>query len=146
MYRCKAVVTRAANDPLQSRRRPLLGGAFNQEKALVGAFYVIVKTDGWFTALVVTDTILLVLGRYLMVINSSINIIIYCWGGKQFKAVLLSLICCRRIEDQVGDQTAPNQHSKLDTNSNFAVSKLHQLAAAKKGRKCHFMCHTEYTS
>ena len=73
-----------------------------------------------YKAAVVTDTILVVLGRYLMVINSSINIIIYCWGGKQFKAVLLSMICCRRIEDQqVGDQTATNQHSKLDTNSNL---------------------------
>ena len=31
-----------------------LVGAFNQEKAIVGAFYVIVKTDGSFAALVVT--------------------------------------------------------------------------------------------
>ena len=30
----------------------VLVGAFNQEKALVGAFSMIVKTDGWFTALV----------------------------------------------------------------------------------------------
>ena len=29
-------------------------GAFNQEKALVGAFSVIVKTDGSFAALIIT--------------------------------------------------------------------------------------------
>ena len=43
--------SRAANEPSatfsQSRRRPLLG-AFNQEKAQVGAFSVIVKTLRWF--------------------------------------------------------------------------------------------------
>ena len=31
-----------------------LVGIFNQEKALVGAFFVIVKTDGSFAALVIT--------------------------------------------------------------------------------------------
>ena len=29
---------------------------------------------------------------------------------------------------------------------NFAVPELHQLSAAEKGHKWHFMCHTEYTS
>ena len=52
---------------LQSRRKPLLGpqclnvkalvfGAFNQEKALVGAFFVIAKTNGSFAALVSPDS------------------------------------------------------------------------------------------
>ena len=35
--------------------------------------------------------------RYLMIISSSINIVIYCWGGKQFKTVLMSIICGREI-------------------------------------------------
>ena len=34
----------------------LLGGAVNQEKALVGAFSLIVKTDGSFAALKYTET------------------------------------------------------------------------------------------
>ena len=41
------VISSAANrligEVVQSRRRPLLVGAFNQEKALVGAFSVIVQ-------------------------------------------------------------------------------------------------------
>ena len=44
---------------------------------------------------------MIILGRYLMVINSSINIIIYCWGGKQFKAVLFNLVSKQPIEYQV---------------------------------------------
>ena len=32
----------------------VLGGAFNQEKALIGAFSVIVKTNGSFAALILT--------------------------------------------------------------------------------------------
>ena len=57
-----SVQTRAANDPsvftIQSQRSVLnvkaLVSAFNQEEALIGAFSVIVKTDGSFAALVQT--------------------------------------------------------------------------------------------
>ena len=35
----------------------MLIGAFNQEKALLGAFSVIVKTDGSFAALIITDLV-----------------------------------------------------------------------------------------
>ena len=56
------VLARAANDPSiftiteteMAPARPLL--AFNQEKALVGAFSVIIKTDGSFAALVLAQT------------------------------------------------------------------------------------------
>ena len=41
-WRCRDVYIRAVNNP-QSQRRPLVN-AFNQEKALVGAFSVIVKS------------------------------------------------------------------------------------------------------
>jgi len=48
--------------------------------------------------------------RYLMIISSSINIVIYCWGGKQFKTVLMSIICGREI---------PIQKSCTNTNSDI---------------------------
>ena len=56
----KLCCKRLIGEVVQSRRRPLLGavkvlvGTFNQKKALVGAFSVIVKTDGSFAALIVS--------------------------------------------------------------------------------------------
>ena len=41
-----------ANQPIVSLNVKTLVGAFNQEKALEGAFSLIVKTDGSFAALV----------------------------------------------------------------------------------------------
>ena len=41
----------------------VLEGVFNQEKALVGAFFVIVKTDGSFAALEIRDMSAISLGR-----------------------------------------------------------------------------------
>ena len=45
-----------------------------------------------------------IVSRFLMVINSSINIIIYCWSGKQFKAVLLSILTRNEVDYQVCKQ------------------------------------------
>ena len=41
-----------------------------------------------------------IISRYLMIINSSINIIIYCWGGKTFKSVLLAVVLRRELQPQ----------------------------------------------
>ena len=42
-----------------------------------------------------------IVSRFLMVINSSINIVIYCWSGKQFKAVLVSIVTKNEVDYQV---------------------------------------------
>ena len=42
-----------------------------------------------------------IVSRFLMVINSSINIVIYCWSGKQFKAVLVSILTKNEVDYQV---------------------------------------------
>ena len=42
-----------------------------------------------------------IVSRFLMVINSSINIVIYCWSGKQFKAVLISIVTKNEVDYQV---------------------------------------------
>ena len=42
-----------------------------------------------------------IVSRFLMVINSSVNIVIYCWSGKQFKAVLLSILTRNEVDYQV---------------------------------------------
>ena len=37
----------------------------------------------------------------LLVLNSSVNIVIYCWSGKQFKAVLVSIVTKNEVDYQV---------------------------------------------
>ena len=42
-----------------------------------------------------------IVSRFLTVINSSVNIFIYCWGGKKFKVVLISILSKREVDYQV---------------------------------------------
>ena len=74
-----------------------LVGTFNQEKALVGAFSVIVKTDGSFAALLpMLNCWRTFPGRTAVMVN---EIIADAHKNKKAAAILLRagvLLCCRR--------------------------------------------------
>ena len=82
-----------------------LVGAFNKEKALVGAFSVIVKTDGSFAALTIVPRT--ASARYITVTTAAVNM----RSRHRGDGAKLFYVFCNELEEAAGLMTSPGSEA-----------------------------------